>query len=104
MITGKGLQKQLPKARPAKTHCHPKVPQRQKAKPLLWKVRFYSDEQEHEKEPAVSGYCTQRTTNRGTREKTKRWNEKVLLKATKHTAPASTASPVPGPKALVLKL
>lgn len=103
MITGKGLQKQLPKARPAKTRCHPKVPQRQKAKPLLPKVRFYSDEQEHEKEPAVSGYCTQRTTNQ-VREKTKRWNEKVLLKATKHTAPASTASPVPDPKALLLKL
>lgn len=104
MITGKGLQKQLPKARPAKTCCHTKVPQGQKAKPLLCKARFYSNEQEHEKEPAVNGCCTQRISNTGTREKTKRWKEKVLLKATKHTAPASTASPVPGPKALVLKL
>lgn len=104
MITGKGLQKQLPKAKPAKTPCHPEVPQRQKEKPLLSKARFYSNEQEHEEEPAVSGCCTQRISNTGTRGKTERWKDKVLLKAKKHTAPASTTSPVSGPKALVLKL
>lgn len=101
MMTGKGLQKQLPTARPAKTRSHPIVPQEQKAGPLLSRARFYSNEQEHEKEPIVNGYCTQ-TTNTGTREKSKRWNKKVLLKATKHTAPASTASPVP--KLWALKL
>lgn len=75
--------------------------QGQKAELLLSRARFYSNEQEHEEEPAVSGYCTQTTTNTETRGKNKKWNNKVLLKATKHTAPASSASPVPGPKAFI---
>lgn len=92
MITGKGLQKQLPKLRPAKTCCHPKVPQRQKAKPLLSKVRFYSDEQEHEKEPAVSGYCTQGTTNTGKDQERERQSP-----AESHKAHCSSQHSLPSP-------